>query len=1174
MPCVVPKLLWFCKALLTMTSERGKRDELTKARACVVVALLAVVALLSCSRDAGLPSVDSKQYRDLCAAFYLGLAGLQAGEDVRARQGLQRSTQIAPGEPAGWADLGILQVRQQEYDAAFASVDKARTLAPRNSRIQALLGLIESRRGKVQEALTHFRTATSLDRTNLKALYSLAEESERQGISGGEQNAAASLNQILKVQPDNLAVLLDVARLAAKRGDVAQLNRTIDKLRSLSATWPDAAKSQFANIERGAAGANAQSAAVPIVFLRNVLLRTPAYQQSLEQVKTPATLVTNPFVRFILLPSPSSEPSPPDLALRFVPRPLDKVAAAGITWIGAVAFDAQTKPTVVWADANQLHTTAGANLSLPKAGLGLLPKNAIAGADLNYDFKTDLVIATTGGVRIYQQIDSRHFTDVTGPTKLPATLVNNSYTGAWAFDIDLDGDLDIVLGVAHGQPVVLRNNGDGTFVPIHPFQTDGLLKFAAADIDGDGDPDVAVIDGNGNLMVFSNERLGEYLQRPVPATSANHYTDVAAADINGDGRLDFVLLRNDLTLMRLSDNGNGDGWESAAIGRANPPATAAGAANLLLPDLDNNGALDVVLGDQVFLGDGKRLTLLSSRLDGNAQAVFDAGSSGRLDVIGMRGAPDGRTQAVELASTATKNYHWEDIFTRAAHATGDQRINSFGIGGEIEIRSDLLTQKQIITSPVLHFGIGDHTQVDFARIIWPNGLVQAEFSLKPDGTILAAQRLKGSCPFLFTWDGHRMRFVKDTAPWSPALGLHINAQQVAGIYQTQEWFKIPGDELVPRDGYYDLRVTAEYWETYYIDHYSLLVVDHPANTEVYADERFAVPPPPLELYATSPPMPFACAKEDRGKDVTEIVRGLDQKYLDSFERGQYQGVTRDHWAELQLPDSAPQGGRLYLIGDGWMHPTDATTNVALGQNSAPPPKGLSIEVPDRQGRWVTAKEGLGFPAGRVKTVVLDLTGIFRPGAPRKLRLRTNLEIYWDRLAWATPVSDSDVRTTHLPLASAELGYRGFSKMTQANLSSPELPDYNVLAGTGQVWRDLQGYCTRYGDVRELLGKIDDRIVITNAGDELRLKFAAQPAPPAGWKRDYVMVGDGWIKDGDYNSTFSKTVLPLPYHGMKDYTIRPTSLEQDPAYRSHPTDWQTYHTRYITPDYFRTELWKH
>ena len=119
-------------------------------------------------------------------------------------------------------------------------------------------------------------------------------------------------------------------------------------------------------------------------------------------------------------------------------------------------------------------------------------------------------------------------------------------------------------------------------------------------------------------------------------------------------------------------------------------------------------------------------------------------------------------------------------------------------------------------------------------------------------------------------------------------------------------------------------------------------------------------------------------------------------------------------------------------------------------------------------------------------------------------------------------------------------------MQAANASSPETPDYNRLEGTAQKWRDLEGYYTRHGDVRELIEKVDDRITIMNAGDELRLEFGALPAPPRGWKRDYVMVGDGWIKDGDYNCTFSNTVLPLPYRAMKTYDKPATNLEQDPA----------------------------
>jgi hypothetical protein len=523
-----------------------------------------------------------------------------------------------------------------------------------------------------------------------------------------------------------------------------------------------------------------------------------------------------------------------------------------------------------------------------------------------------------------------------------------------------------------------------------------------------------------------------------------------------------------------------------------------------------------------------------------------------------------------LLTHGSKHYNWQDIRVRAAKTSGDQRINSFGIGGEVEIRSGLLTQKQVIGSQSLHFGLGDHLQVDVARITWPNGVVQGEFELKANQEVLANQRLKGSCPWLFAWDGKQISFVKDGAPWSAALGLHINAQVVAGIYQTQEWFKIPGENLKPRDGYYDLRITGELWETYYIDHYSLMVVDHPLGTEIYTDERFAVPPPSLKIYTTSEPQPFASAHDDCGKDVTAIVRDLDGKYLDTFGRGPYQGLTRDHWVELELPESAPRNGPLYLLGTGWTHPTDATVNIAIGQNSIPQPQGLSLEVPNAGGSWSTAKKDLGFPAGKMKTVVLDLTDVFRPGAPRKLRLRTNLEVYWDQLQWATASPDRN-RIQHLNLSSAELSYRGFSKVTQANSSSPELPEYNRIVSTGQIWRDLEGYTTRYGDIRELLEKIDGRIAITNAGDEVQLRFAAPPPPPAGWKRDYMMVGDGWIKDGDFNTVYSKTVLPLPYQGMKDYTTPPGALEDDPAYKLHPDDWQKYHTRYITPDIFQKAL---
>ena len=92
---------------------------------------------------------------------------------------------------------------------------------------------------------------------------------------------------------------------------------------------------------------------------------------------------------------------------------------------------------------------------------------------------------------------------------------------------------------------------------------------------------------------------------------------------------------------------------------------------------------------------------------------------------------------------------------------------------------------------------------------------------------------------------------------------------------------------------------------------------------------------------------------------------------------------------------------------------------------------------------------------------------------------------------------------------------------------PETPVYERVANVTQRWRDLVGYYTRFGDVDPFPAGVDDRYVIMNAGDELSLRFQDPAPPPAGWRRDFVLIGDGWEKDGDYNTDFSKTVLPLP-----------------------------------------------
>ena len=336
------------------------------------------------------------------------------------------------------------------------------------------------------------------------------------------------------------------------------------------------------------------------------------------------------------------------------------------------------------------------------------------------------------------------------------------------------------------------------------------------------------------------------------------------------------------------------------------------------------------------------------------------------------------------------------------------------VSGHLAVKVDeMATPVGWVEGPQLHFGLGEQTEAEIVQVVWPNGTVRAEFGVKADMDIVTEQRLKASCPFLFAYNGKQMEFVKDAVPWGSAIGLRINTLGSAQIAATGEWYKIGRDQLVPHDGYYDLRITAELWEVYYYDYLALMAVDHPVGTEIFVDERFVIPPLKLGLTTVATPHEIARAIDDTGQDVTDIVRALDGKALASFGRGQYQGITRDHYLEVDLGDDAPKSGPLYLIAQGSIHDTESSVNVAITQGSRWRAHGLSLEVPDGHGGWVTAQDNLGFPAGRKKTILFNLTNIFRPGTPRRVRIRTNLEIYWDAIHWAQGAPDTPLKTVTL-----------------------------------------------------------------------------------------------------------------------------------------------------------------
>src|SRR5699024_9805177 len=229
-------------------------------------------------------------------------------------------------------------------------------------------------------------------------------------------------------------------------------------------------------------------------------------------------------------------------------------------------------------------------------------------------------------------------------------------------------------------------------------------------------------------------------------------------------------------------------------------------ARLFIADLDNNGALDVLIsnkGNTTYWLSDEDISLSPDGyrpgIDIQVAGVADMDGDARLDLVGLsnKGLP------LILNNSGSVDYHGRVLRPRASGPQGDQRINSFGIGGEIESRSGLQYTKRAIRQPWVHIGLGTYEEAAMVRITWPNGSTQAEFAeLGYESQIMNEQILKGSCPWIFAYNGQEIEFVTDFL-WRTALGLRINAQGKANVIHSIDWVKLDGDQLKPRNGYYD-----------------------------------------------------------------------------------------------------------------------------------------------------------------------------------------------------------------------------------------------------------------------------------------------------------------------------------------------------------------------------------
>ncbi|MEP6754837.1 MAG: FG-GAP-like repeat-containing protein [Chthonomonadales bacterium] len=1159
---------------------------------------LLTIAITGCPNSKPVaPKTGTPEYGKIISTFFKSVAALDAGDVKNSPVFLEDLTKLAPNEPAAWANLGLYQLRSSQLVPAAASLKKAMDLSPDNKDVILLQALLESRQGKGAECVAHLKAVVNQDPTNLRAQFALYSEIGRLGGPDAEKQAAPYLTQVLNRRPENIFAILEQAHVAAKSNDQALLASAMSALEKHSSTWNERAKTLL----KEAKTATGVTLNTTLLRIGNMLLNEHEYLDGMQELKGDDKSVGAPLTAMLTIPSPPQTPAAADMTTKFTPAPLDVDPKIDWSFAAPVVLSPELEPLkaakfkvpaqaestgdLIYMSSTvmQVKQASGKMQTLPfpgKSASRVLPRNLMV-ADLNYDFRMDITVGGDAGLILYRQQTDGSFKDATSKAGIKPELTSAPIFGVWAFDVDLDGDLDIVVSPKTGPVYVLRNNSNGTFVDLRPFgNVESVISFAAADVDGDGDPDVALVDGKGQLHIFRNDRGGKYTELPKVENMTN-VTAVAAADLDHDSGMDFIVLTSNNQLVQISDIGRGTPYRRVDLANFTLPKSevkSPGTASILVADLDNNGCSDIVVtsnGSSIcYLGkDSNGLFLLPGNIPGRIDYIDEFSSDARQSLYGF-----GDGKPAKFLNSGSAKYNWTVMRPRADYnappadgkPAGDQRINAFGVGAEMEVRAGLLYQKVLVRGSSVHFGLGSQPEIDLTRIVWPNGSVQAEFDQKKNGAVIVDQRLKGSCPWLFAWNGKEMEFVTDFI-WRSPLGLKINAQVTPDVMTTEDWVKIRGDQLVPRDGKYDVRITADLWETHFFDHVSLMTVDHPLGTEMYIDERFAFPPPTFKFYITGKPVPVTRAVEDNGNDVTKIIAARDGSYLDNFGRGDYQGITRDHYVDIDIPVIKPATGPLYLKAFGWIHPTDTSINIAISQGHHVTPKALSLDVADGKDGWKVAIPNLGFPSGKNKTILIPLDGVFVSGAPRKVRLRTNLEIFWDEINVVTTEPNIKPAVQRLNPEVADLHYRGFSEVQQENISSPEHPVYSSLAQSGQKWRDLEGYYTRYGDVRELLKSVDDRYVIMNAGDEISFKFAAPALPPAGMVRDFVLVGDGWVKDGDYNTAFGKTVLPLPTHSNAKYNGPLTTLENDPVYKKHAADWDNFHTRWVDPTAFRNAL---
>lgn len=1114
------------------------------------------VPLASVAASASGPSPEALALRDR------GFAELENEHPEKAEVAYRELAELLPEDPLPHANLAIALLRQQQYDAARQALARALAQAPGRGDVMAIEAEIDQWEGDLEGALERMGRALDAAPRNLEILYSTYQLATTARSETAEALADKALDRLAKLRPENVVVLLQLGQRAIAAGDRPTATAAYARVAQLLWQADPIATRAMEMVSNALRQDDLESARVPAVRLENVLKISAMFRESLRELKTGIQGI--PLRRLRGEPEPTAFGDPIAItlaAVRLDPRPtLGRALAVG-------DFDGDQRPDIARLIAGG--TTEGGSpgwrlvVRASKAGLagktaeqslpalGASETAGLLATDLDNDGHLDLLAFGGTGMAFFGGSGDGAFERRAGDLGLGGAAA----AAAAVIDFDIEGDLDLVLVGGGEQAVDLwRNNLAGDLEAIGRRSIPGHSWSAArdvvvSDLDRDGDLDLVVAHGGG-LAWLDNLRQGRFIDRTaeVGLSTSDALTGVVATDLDHDGRPDLITAAGQgLVAWHNLENGF-EPWR--------PPGLASDAVvrDLLVFEGDNDGRPDLALATATGVrvlgrtGEGGFVarTITGGPTSSAVVAAGDFDGDGDLDLVA--GGPEGLHR---LDNRGGNGNHWLDLRLRGL-AQGNSKNNLLGVGSVVEVHNGRAYQFHEMAGDVLHLGLGKQDNAEVLRVVWTNGVPQNRLALAGNQQIVEEQLLKGSCPFLYVWNGQRIAFVTDLL-WGAPLGLPV-APGVWASSDPSELVRVDGAKA--EGGVYDLRITEELWEAAFFDHVRLWVVDHPAEVEVASNLRI-VPGESFgeEVRGSREVRPMAAAWDGEGREVTTVVARRDEVYADGYRPSPYQGVAAEPWSFTFDLGQAP-GAPVRLLLDGWIFPADASLNLAVAQRDDLPYLPPRLEVETAEG-WRVLAENVGFPAGKTKTLVIDTPPL--PVGVRKLRLVSTLWLHWDRLAWTLRPDDAapTVVARLLP-DSAELRFRGFSQLVRQAPNAPHAYDYARRA-VDSPWLPFPGRYTRYGDVRPLLAEPDDLSVILAPGDEMALRFETHDLPPVaeGYVRTLFLESHGWDKDADRNTFEPRRLEPLPFRAMTGYPWGEGEHYPDsPEHRRYRDEWLT------------------